>query len=100
MVSLNSGPINVIFSKMDQSRPVYICFRPFLIKFKYKLIKRRCCAWGSNPGSQDGQMEPLCYGGYVKNLPGLNGVFSHVDRSINAVKLDVEAARVADGHAV
>ena len=45
-------------------------------------------------------MEPLSYGGYVKILPGLNGVFSHVDRSINAVKLDVEAARVADGHAV
>ena len=44
-----------VFLKIGQSRPLFIYFRPFLITIKYRLKKRRCCTWGSNPGLQDGK---------------------------------------------
>ena len=39
---------------MAQYQPLYVYFGPILIEFKYKCKKRRCCAWRSNPGPQDG----------------------------------------------
>ena len=49
--------------------------------FKYKLKKRRCCAWGSNPGPQDGRRRRslwASYGGSPLSIHILKA--SHISR--------------------
>ena len=48
-VTLQLGPI--LFLKMDQSRPLFVYFRSFLVTISTQLEKKhRWCAWDSNPG--------------------------------------------------
>ena len=51
-VSVN-GP-NIFFKWANPGLFLFI-FVLFSSQFKYKLKKHRCCAWGSNPGPQDGR---------------------------------------------
>ena len=56
---------------MDQSWPLFFIFVRFTSQLEYKLKKRRCRAWDSNPWLQDGKcrwIDPLMYGSHLSDF--------------------------------